>query len=223
MGWLLTLLYQLGASTVVINWSHYVVHLINLISDYNVTESVIQAAVAGSDGTNLFHSTGQIINLPAIAITIAVTLIVIIGIRPTAIVNLVLVVIKVTILLIFIFAGCAHVDRKNYDHFFPLNEGRMIRSIYNETNNIFCDLGSISHYGAGGMFYASTFVFFAYVGFESVTTVAQEARQPSRSMPLALIGSLVISLLIYVGVCTVMVGLVPYQVLRTTYPLLAAA
>jgi APA family basic amino acid/polyamine antiporter len=72
------------------------------------------------------------------------------------------------------------------------------------------------------MLHASTFVFFAYVGFESVTTVAQEARQPSRSMPLALIGSLVISLLIYIGVSTVMVGLVPYQILNTAYPLTAA-
>ena len=72
------------------------------------------------------------------------------------------------------------------------------------------------------MLHASTFVFFAYVGFESVTAVAQEARQPLRSVPLALILSLVISLLIYVGVCTVMVGLVPYQMLNTTYPLAEA-
>ena len=72
------------------------------------------------------------------------------------------------------------------------------------------------------MLHASTFVFFAYVGFESVTAVAEEARQPLRSMPLALILSLVISLLIYVGVCTVMVGLVPYDMLNTKYPLATA-
>ncbi len=72
------------------------------------------------------------------------------------------------------------------------------------------------------MLHASTFVFFAYVGFESVTAVAQEAKRATRSMPLALILPLVISLLIYVGVSTVMVGLVPYQVLNTTYPLIAA-
>ena len=72
------------------------------------------------------------------------------------------------------------------------------------------------------MLHASTFVFLAYVGFESVTAVAQEADTPSRSMPLALILSLVISLLIYTGVCTVMVGLVPYNVLHTAYPLATA-
>jgi APA family basic amino acid/polyamine antiporter len=95
--------------------------------------------------------------------------------------------------------------------------------IYDEIEKIFCFLGSFGQYGVTGMLHASTFVFFAYVGFETVTAVAQEAKQPSRSMPLALILSLVISLLIYVGVCTVMVGLVPYQLLNTTNPLITAA
>jgi APA family basic amino acid/polyamine antiporter len=94
---------------------------------------------------------------------------------------------------------------------------------YDEINKVFHFIGSFGEYGVSGMLHASTFVFFAYVGFESVTTVAQEAKQPSRSMPLALLLSLVISLLIYVGVSTVMVGLVPYHVLNTTYPLIAAA
>jgi APA family basic amino acid/polyamine antiporter len=124
MGWLLTLLYQVGASAVVANWSRYVVHLIDLISDYNITRSVVEAPVAWSQDANMFYSTGQIINLPAIAITIAVTLILISGIRQTAILNLVFVIIKVIILLIFIFACCAHVDRKNYTPFFPSNQGR---------------------------------------------------------------------------------------------------
>ena len=69
------------------------------------------------------------------------------------------------------------------------------------------------------MLHASTSVFFGYVGFETVLAVAQEAKTPSKSMPLALIGSLIISLLIYIGVCTVMVGVVPYQLLNTAYPL----
>ncbi len=95
--------------------------------------------------------------------------------------------------------------------------------IYDEINKVFHFIGTFGEYGVLGMLHASTFVFFAYVGFESVTAVAQEAKQPSRSMPLALLLSLVISLLIYVGVSTVMVGLVPYTVLNTTYPLIEAA
>ena len=73
------------------------------------------------------------------------------------------------------------------------------------------------------MLHASTFVFFACVGFESVTTVAQEARDRARTLPLALILSLIISLLIYIGVCTVMVGVVPYKLLNTPYPLMEVA
>ena len=72
------------------------------------------------------------------------------------------------------------------------------------------------------MLQASTYVFFAYVGFETVSTVAQEAQKPERYMPLATIISLIISLLLYVGVCTVMVGLVPYKMLNTDYPILEA-
>jgi APA family basic amino acid/polyamine antiporter len=117
------LLYQLGASAVVVRWSLYVVHFINLISDYNITTSLVQAPVAWSEESNTFYSTGQVINLPSIVITIAITIILIIGIRETVIINLIFVVIKVIILLIFIFTCCAHVDRKNYDPFFPPNAG----------------------------------------------------------------------------------------------------
>jgi len=73
------------------------------------------------------------------------------------------------------------------------------------------------------MLHASTYVFFAYVGFESVTTVAQEAKERARTLPLALMVSVIISILIYVGVSTVVVGVVPYGSLNTTYPLLDAA
>jgi APA family basic amino acid/polyamine antiporter len=89
--------------------------------------------------------------------------------------------------------------------------------------HVCCFIGFFRHYGVSGMLRGSTFVFFAYVGFESVTTIAQEARQPSRCMPLSLIGSLIISLLIYVGVSAVMVGLVSYTLLDTTFPLITAA
>ena len=100
-------------------------HLISLISKYNVTSSLVEAPVAWSDNSVMFYSTGQVINLPAIAITVAITFVLIIGIRETAIINLVLVVIKVIILLIFIFACCKYVDRKNYHPFFPSNEGKI--------------------------------------------------------------------------------------------------
>ncbi len=126
IGWLSTLLYQLGASAVVVNWSHYIVYFIDLISDYNITSPLVQAPVTWSDASNMFYTTGQVINLPSIVITIAITILLIIGIRETVIIILVFVVIKVTILLIFIFTCCVHVDRKNYQPFFPSNAGIFI-------------------------------------------------------------------------------------------------
>jgi APA family basic amino acid/polyamine antiporter len=198
MGWLSTTFYEIGSTTAVVRWSEYVVHFIDLISDHNVTSSLVEAPVRWSEQSGMVR-TGQVINLPAIAITIAITFVLIIGIRETAIINLIFVVIKVIILLIFIFACCVYVDRKNYYPFFPSNQ-----------------------YGITGMLHASTFVFYAYIAFESVTAVAQEAKGPTRSLPFASIPSVIISLLLYVGVCTVMVGLVPYKDLNTTYPLTEA-
>jgi len=125
IGWLSTLLYLLAASTVCVQWSHYVVHFIDLISNYTITETLVQSPVAWSETSAAFYGTSQVINLPAIAITIAIIFVLFIGIRETAIVNLVFVVIKVIILLIFIFACCPHVDRKNYDPFFPSNDGKI--------------------------------------------------------------------------------------------------
>jgi APA family basic amino acid/polyamine antiporter len=125
IGWLSTLLYQLGASAVVVNWSQHVVHLIELASKSNIPKSVVQAPLGWSEELTTFYRTGQIINLPAVAITIAVTVLLVIGIRETAIINLVFVIIKVIILLIFIFACCIYVDRNNYTPFFPLNQGIM--------------------------------------------------------------------------------------------------
>ena len=85
-----------------------------------------------------------------------------------------------------------------------------------------CILGSFTKYGITGMFQACTYVFFAYLGFDSVSTVAQEAKSPVRSLPIATIGSTIISLLLYVGVCTVMVGLIPYSLLNSDSPLAEA-
>lgn len=123
IGWNYALLYQLAALTVVVNWSKYLVNFIELVSDYNVTSAVVQSPIAWQEATGSFYITGHAINLPAIAITIILTTILAIGIRPTAMFNLVLVVIKVIVLLIFIFACCKYVDRENYTPFIPPNQG----------------------------------------------------------------------------------------------------
>ncbi|CAF2604017.1 unnamed protein product [Rotaria sp. Silwood2] len=201
IGWNSALLYLFGVFTVSISWSKHVVLFVDLVSDYNATSMIVQAPLAWDEDAERFYVTGQAINLPAIAITIAITILLIIPTRQMAIFNLVLVVFKIIILLIFIFACCNYVDRKNYKLFFPPNEG------------------PFSNYGVTGMLQACTYVFFAYVGFDAVSTVAQEARAPERSLPIAIIGSTIISLLLYIGICTVMVGLVPYDRLNSDSPL----
>ena len=123
VGWTSGLLYQLAASAVVVRWSHYVVHFIELISDHNITKSIVEAPIAWSKTSDTFYVTGQVINVPSIAIGIFVTVILFLGIRETSMVNLVLVIFKIVILLIFIFAGCVYVDTDNYRPFFPKNEG----------------------------------------------------------------------------------------------------
>ena len=124
IGWNYALLYQLAALTVVVGWSKYIVHLTDLISYHQVTRSVVEAPVAWNEtGTN-FYTTGQAINLPAIAITVAITVLLVSGIRPTAIVNLVLNIFKIIILFVFIFVCAKYVNNANYKPFFPENQGK---------------------------------------------------------------------------------------------------
>lgn len=81
------------------------------------------------------------------------------------------------------------------------------------------DLGSFNKYGVSGMFHGATVVFFAYIGFDSVTTTAQETKNPQRTLPIGIIGSLVISTILYIAVCAVMVGIVPYKTLDSPNPI----
>lgn len=223
IGWNYALLYQLGASAVVGNWSRFVVRFIEYVSDYKVIKSIVEAPLAWNNTSQSFYQTGQIINLPAVAITVAITVVLLSGIRPTAIVNLILVIIKIIIILIIIFASCGYVDRKNYQPFFPANQGTIKPLSLIEYLSFVFYVGSFSKFGFTGMLQACTNVFFAYVGFDCVATVAQEAKTPTaKTVPIGLISSVVISLLIFVGMSTIMVGLVNYELLNTSTPLFVA-
>jgi APA family basic amino acid/polyamine antiporter len=123
--------------TVVVGWSDYVVNFAQLVSNHNVTASIVQAPLVWNENALRFSVTGQAINIPAIAITIAITIFLVIEIRIAAIVNLVLVVIKIIILLIFVFACCKYVDRKNYIPFFPPNLGKGLSDSKIEQINAF--------------------------------------------------------------------------------------
>ncbi|CAF1650122.1 unnamed protein product [Rotaria magnacalcarata] len=201
IGWDLILEYLLAAATVAVGWSGYVVHFIETVSKHNATKSIVDAPVAWSEESKAFYVTGKVINLPAVIIIVALTILLIIGIGESAKINLVIVIIKILVVLLFIFACCGYTHPNNYSPFIPPNEG------------------SFNKYGITGVLHGATVVFFAYIGFDSVTTTAQETKNPQRSLPIGIIGSLTISTVLYVAVCAVMVGIVPYKTLDSPNPI----
>jgi APA family basic amino acid/polyamine antiporter len=125
IGWDLVLEYLLAAATVAVGWSGYVVHFIEIISKHNATKSIVQAPVAWMEQSNSFYSTGKVINLPAVVIVIALTILLLFGIGESAKINLVIVIIKILVVLLFIFACCGYTKPSNYTPFFPPNEGKI--------------------------------------------------------------------------------------------------
>ncbi len=124
IGWDLVLEYLLAAATVAVGWSGYVVHLVQTISKYNATRWIVEAPVAWNEHSNVFYTTGRVINLPAVMIVLALTLLLLIGIGESAKINLIIVIIKILVVLLFIFACCGYVRPSNYIPFIPPNEGK---------------------------------------------------------------------------------------------------
>jgi APA family basic amino acid/polyamine antiporter len=146
-----------------------------------------------------------VFNVPAVLITIAVTALLIIGVSESATVNAVIVVLKIGVLLVVIGVGAVFIDTANWHPFIPPNTG------------------TFGEYGWSGVLRGAGVIFFAYIGFDAVSTSAQEARNPQRDMPRGILGSLAICTVLFVLVSGVMVGIVPYrQMLNEPAPLVVA-
>ncbi|MBX3478853.1 MAG: amino acid permease [Caulobacter sp.] len=203
MGWLLVLEYGVAASTVAAGWSANVVSLLHqfgMIIPVEWTTSFIQAvptdssiAFAPSGGANILGAAG----------ILTVTLLLMLGVSESASVNNVIVLIKVGILLLFIAMGIAFINVANWTPFIPANEGGF-------------------KYGWPGILRASTVIFFAYVGFEAVSTAAAEARNPKKDIPFGILGSLLVCTLIYMAVAAVLTGVVPFRELGVPAPIALA-
>ncbi len=141
------------------------------------------------------------LNLPAAAVVLAVAGLLVIGIRESANTNTALVVIKVAVLIVFVAAGAAFVRREHLTPFIPPNQG------------------AFGSFGWSGVLRGAGVMFFAYIGFDAVSTAAQEAKNPRRDMPIGILGSLVICTVLYILVATVLLGIVPYQRLMVPDPL----
>jgi basic amino acid/polyamine antiporter, APA family len=210
MGVLLLLEYGIAASVVAVGWGGYVV---SLLADFGIT---IPPELTGPAGQTLMRdgapvlvdgqSVTTIFNLPAFAVCLALAGLLVVGVSESAKVNNVIVAIKVSVLVAFIVVGGAIVlanfgelATKNWEPFIPPAEGD-------------------GKFGIDGIMRAASIVFFAYIGFEAVSTAGQEARDPKRDMPFGIIGSLLVCTVIYMLVAAIMTLLVPYQTLDVPDP-----
>ena len=203
IGWDLILEYALGAVTVSIGWSGYVVSFLHDIGIQIPAElsAALGTLVTLADGTQVT----AIFNLPAVIIIAIVTLLLVVGIRESANVNNVIVFVKVAVVLLFIFGAVHAVNPANWHPFIPPSTG--VRG----------------HFGWSGVTQGAGIVFFAYIGFDAVSTAAQEAKNPQRDMPIGIIGSLLICTVLYIAVSAVATGIVPYLQLDVPDPIAVAA
>jgi APA family basic amino acid/polyamine antiporter len=198
IGWDLVLEYALSTATVAVGWSGY---FTSLLADAGVH---IPAALSGAPGETVAMGATTvpgIFNLPAALIVGLVASLLVIGIRQSANTNTVLVVIKSMVLVIFIVAGAAYINSDNLHPFIPPNAGKF------------------GAYGWSGILRGAGVIFFAYIGFDAVSTAAQEAKNPQRDMPIGILASLAICTVIYIAVAIVLLGIVHYSKLNVADPL----
>ena len=203
IGWDLILEYALGAVTVSIGWSGYVV---SFLHDIGID---IPAQLSAARGTLITLADGTqvaaIFNLPAVIIIGIVTLLLVIGIKESANANNVIVIIKVAVVLLFIVGAAHAVNPANWHPFMPPSTG--VRG----------------QFGWSGVMQGAGIVFFAYIGFDAVSTAAQEAKNPQRDMPIGIIGSLLICTVLYILVSGVATGIMSYHDLNVADPIAVAA
>jgi APA family basic amino acid/polyamine antiporter len=199
IGWDLILEYALSGATVAVGWSGY---LVSFLRDLGIA---FPPALTVAPNATAVAADGSVVpgvfNLPAAAIVLLVTALLVIGIRQSANTNTALVVIKTAVLIVFVALGAAYVRRENLVPFIPPNTGEF------------------GHFGVSGIFRGAAIMFFAYVGFDAVSTAAQEARNPQRDMPIGILASLFICTIIYIAVAIVLIGIVPYRRLNVADPI----
>lgn len=188
IGWSLVLEYALGAATVSIAWSEYLNNLLGGKIPYQWCHSPMETSASGLHG---------LINLPALFILLALTLLLIKGTQESAFVNSIIVFLKVAIVLLFIFLGWQFIKPENHSpYFIPAD---------------FKDHGGMFQHGWGGVLGGAAIVFFAFIGFDAVSTAAQEAKNPKRDMPIGILGSLVVCTILYVLFSHVLTGIANWQ------------
>ncbi|HEY1953247.1 MAG TPA: amino acid permease [Gemmatimonadaceae bacterium] len=215
IGWDLMLEYLFGASTVAVGWSGYFTAFMDQIGIHMPT-TFTSAPYAYADAPKYdpvthaltqaagFTHTGAVINLPAIILIGLMTTLLVIGIKESARFNNFIVILKIAIVLLVIGFGFMYVNQANWHPFIPPNTGEY------------------GHYGWSGIVRGAAVVFFAYIGFDAVSTAAQEAKNPQRDMPIGMLGSLAICTVLYILMSLVMTGLAHYPDLDVPHPVFVA-
>jgi len=199
IGWNLVLEYLLAVATVSVGWSGYAVSLLNQIG-VHIPEALSSAPLRSVGETLHIVPTGAIVNVPAVLIVAAIATICYIGIKQSASFNSVIVVIKVTVVVLFILFGVSYINSANWHPFIPENAGHL------------------GKFGYSGIIGGAGVIFFAYIGFDAVSTAAQESKNPQRDMPIGILASLIICTILYVIVALVLTGMANYRELDVAAP-----
>ena len=220
MGVLMLLEYGLAAATVAVGWSGYFVSLLGQNLHIVIPAALTAAPSAGGVG---------IVNLPAILIVAAVTGLLVVGISESALVNNIIVFIKLAVVIAFIAIGSRFVHPALWHPLVPAQipapPAGTPMDIWHQIGRALYDVvtgAKSSRFGLSGVIHGAAVIFFAYVGFEAVSTAGAEARNPGRDMPIGILGALVICTTLYILTSAVLVGTVPYQLLDGPAPIATA-
>ena len=200
IGWDLILEYLFGASTVAVGWSGYIVSFLKDLG-LVIPPALSQAPLAYNAATHGWTQTGAMMNLPAMFIVALMTALLVVGIKESAYFNNLIVIIKIVVILLFVGFGFAYIKPANLTPLIPENTG------------------TFGVYGWSGILRGAAVIFFAYIGFDAVSTAAQEAKDPQKDMPIGILGSLGISTVLYILVAIVLCGIVRYDQLNVADPI----
>lgn len=203
IGWALVMEYALGAATVSIAWSEYLNKLLGGQIPYEWCHSPFESF---TDSSGVLH-TGMI-NAPALVILLLLTMLLIKGTKESAFVNAVIVFVKVAIVLLFIAIGWQFINPANHDpYLIPAGTAPVVDS----AGKIIADYNGVFKHGWGGVLGGAAIVFFAFIGFDAVSTAAQEAKNPKRDMPIGILGSLVVCTILYLLFGHVLTGVANWK------------
>ena len=212
IGWDLILEYAVASATVAHGWSHYFQDFIGIFG-LHLPPSLTKAPFDFDTATGQFISTGSVVDFTAIVIALIITMVLVKGIKESAGFNATMVIIKLAVVLLVIILGAQYINTNNWVPFAPYGYAGL--SIFGQT--------IWGQTGAGGapvgVLAGAAMIFFAYIGFDSVSTHAEEAKRPHRDVPIAIITSLILCTVLYILVAAVITGMVPYDKINIDAPI----